>query len=358
VLIYLDSGDIANLERVATHSVLEFDDFLTKWDELGCDLALSLHHAQETAQLADDSSRERRIRLLERFPRVRYELGGSAKIIHLETSIQLVGRAGDRARSYIPTIREALFADNGIEGFRRAVFESGHLLRMFGEAHGLTAKARQVARGVPRPRSFRRQTKEMINTDTVRQQLEENLAKEGHSQEVKDFMRRTFTAIMSRLQATPNMRSALEGVYGISGFTCLPTVPDDDLARVSVFLRSGEDIAIELSQLFGLPVGDLQAQVRQLDPYECPGLAIELALSRAQNASSQAAEISDEPDRAHAVFIPYVDAAFADRRTVGFLEQESHKPRNAAILGAIGGLHRSGRPEAILAAIASTKTDL
>lgn len=353
MLVYLDSGDIANLERVATRSPLAFDKFVTEWDTLGCELALSLHHAQEIAQLADDHSRERRIQLVDRFPKVRYELGGSDKIIRLEASVQLVGRAASRSRSYIENIRPSLFQERGTEGFKRAVFESGHLLRMFGEAHGLSAQARQATRGVSRPRSFRRQTKDMMDTDALRQQMEETLEKEGHTEEVRDFMRQTFNAIVSSLQTAHNMRRALEQVYGLSGVQCLSRVSDDDLPRVATFFRLAEELALELSQLFELPVEDLNAQIQNLDPYECPGLVIEMALSRAQDASAQTAEISDEPDRAHAVFIPYVDVCFADRRTVGFLEQESAKPHNATISQSMTSLFRSGRPESLLSLIAS-----
>ena len=83
-----------------------------------------------------------------------------------------------------------------------------------------------------------------------------------------------------------------------------------------------------------------------------------MAVSRGQDRSNQKAVSSDEPDRAHIVFLPYVDLAFADRRTVGFLEQYAKAGERVDALRAhLRCLRRSGPPETILAAVRSPTLD-
>jgi len=128
----------------------------TAWDAAGCDLALTLHHAQEVAQLADNSSRKRRIDLIREFPRVRYEKGGSHKIVYLETLVQVQARLTGIAPDYNGVIREALFLENGVAGVEETVLELGEPLRMMEGAQQLTAQARNATRGTPRPTSYKK----------------------------------------------------------------------------------------------------------------------------------------------------------------------------------------------------------
>ncbi len=53
MIVYLDSADLARLDRLAQAKPAQFADFIAKWDQAGCELGLSFHNSQEIAQLSD-----------------------------------------------------------------------------------------------------------------------------------------------------------------------------------------------------------------------------------------------------------------------------------------------------------------
>lgn len=352
MLVYLDSGDLANLERLSAQEPAPFERFLAEWDARGCVLALSLHHAQEIAQLADENSRVRRLSLLERFPGARYEAGGSHKVVTFEAMIQVLAKASHSVPDYAGAVGPVLFQETGLEGLKVTVLEYGNLLRAMESAQGIAAAARNSTRGTRLPHSYRKQTRERMNLPAARTAMEQALSTVGLTEQVRGMMRATFDALSTSMEHSANLRSAFEKAYCVEGYDCIRTVDDDDLPRVATFFSVAKDAIRELAPALGLPIDRCLELVPSLDPYDCPGTRIEMSVSRAQDASGQVAEVADEPDRAHVTFLPYVDVLFADRRTVGFFQQEAQNgKRPEALKHHAAKLHKSGPATTIIRSI-------
>jgi hypothetical protein len=348
VNVYLDSGDHANLERLAAQSHTAFDQFLAGWGARGCTLALSLHHAQELSQLADDTSRTRRLSLLEQFPVVRYEPGGSHKVVTFEVMAQVLARLTEESPDYALHVSPGLFQEAGLAAFKATVFESREFLVALQGAQGMTAKARDATRGTRLPHSYRKQTRDKMDLTAARTSIRAALNTEGLTAEMRAYLE----ALCSNLKSSANLRSAFEKTYGIEGYDCVGATDDEDIHRVGTFFSVAREAIGEYATALGVPVDRCLALVPTLDPYDCPGTRIEMAVSRAQDISSQSADSSDEPDRAHVSFLPYVDVLFADRRTVGFFQQEVKSGRrNESLIRHAARLHKSGPAEALLRAI-------
>lgn len=91
MLVYLDPSNFAHLELLRDRNPEALTHFLQRWKERDLRLALSLHHAQEVAQLADDVSRNRRLDVIRLFPKIRYAPIGSVTL-----------RAGNRGSEFCP----------------------------------------------------------------------------------------------------------------------------------------------------------------------------------------------------------------------------------------------------------------
>jgi hypothetical protein len=350
VNVYLDSGDLANLERLAVQAPIAFDEFLSGWGERGCALALSLHHAQELSQLADSTSRARRLSVLERFPSVRFEPGGSHKVLTFEIMVQVIARLNQEAPEYAPKASACLFQDVGLDAFKATVLESREHLVALQAAQGATAKARDTTRGTRLPHSYRRQTRDKMDLPAALRGIQSALTAEGLTGE----MRAHLESLRANLESCPNLRSAFERTYGIEGYDCVGETDDEDIHRVGTFFTVAREAISAYATDIGAPADRCLALLPTLDPYGCPGTRIEMAVSRAQDLSNQAAESSDEPDRAHVSFLPYVDVLFADRRTVAFFQQAvKGGRRNESLVSCAPKLHKSGPAEALLRSIDS-----
>ena len=108
-------------------------------------------------------------------------------------------------------------------------------------------------------------------------------------------------AINAQLADSPNVRVAFERAYGLEGFDAIRSVDDEDIHRVATFFSVAREVASDCVEEIGV---DATSALRALDPYQCPGVCVEMAVSRAQDTSSQAADPSDEPDRAHLSLLP------------------------------------------------------
>jgi hypothetical protein len=72
MLVQLDTGDIANLERLFVRDPEKCRALTADWNAKGFALALNLHHAQEIAQRASLESRNRRLQVIELFEDIRF----------------------------------------------------------------------------------------------------------------------------------------------------------------------------------------------------------------------------------------------------------------------------------------------
>jgi len=348
MLVYLDSGDIANLERLLTRDPEAFAAFLESWTARSCALALSLHHAQEISQLSDDASRERRLAVLARFPDIRYEPGGSYKVVRLEALTQLFARLDGIQADYLHNVGPRLFQERGLDALATTVREEGPKLRRLQAEQLATSTIRGDTRGLKIPHSYRKQTRDKVDLKQVSSVSARTLAVHDLTPLTRAVASPILDAINAHLASAPNVRVAFERAYGLEGLDVIHSVDDEDIHRVATFFSVAREVAAEYAGEIG---ADTAPAVSALDPYECPGVCVEMSVSRAQDTSSQAPDPSDEPDRAHMTFLPYVDAMFADRRTVGFLEQSARSSKRSILLSAQSRLARSSEPVRLLEAI-------
>ena len=88
MLVYLDNSDLAWLERLARREPSEFQSFAADWQQQGCELALSFHQAQETAQLADPLSIKARLEIIECLGVLRFAGTGAIGAMDLEAEVR------------------------------------------------------------------------------------------------------------------------------------------------------------------------------------------------------------------------------------------------------------------------------
>jgi hypothetical protein len=62
-----------------------------------------------------------------------------------------------------------------------------------------------------------------------------------------------------------------------------------------------------------------------MNPYECPGWNLWMAISRGLRSASKSEEASDPVDWEHAFHLPYVDLAFVDKRIMGHIRDQSRR---------------------------------
>ena len=323
ILVYLDTGDLARLEIGQRTSPHEVTAFFTQWHELDCELALTLHHAMEVAQIETEKMRRQRLDLLSRFKNVRFEGSGSDRVLRMEIETQLVARLNEETADY-SRLRHALFSPSSVEVFEQYLKASGDLLRRFRAPIQMGTDARNASRGLKRPFGLKRLQSSSIDLDAVREQMEAALEAEDLEPAARNVMRALFANLSQHLRRTGDVRAAMEASLGLDAVDCVRELSDEELSIVGTFFA----IAFEVGEQAAAQTGQteqLRNVVATLAPFDCPSFRITAALTRGQDDSPKPGEPSDDPDRDHAAFIPYVDVAFVDRRTAGFLEQDARR---------------------------------
>jgi hypothetical protein len=86
MLVYLDTSHLNMLEHLHLADPIHFACFIERWVAGEYILALSLNHAQELAQLGDETSRQRRRDVIGQFPRdlIRFSSRGSAGLLDIK----------------------------------------------------------------------------------------------------------------------------------------------------------------------------------------------------------------------------------------------------------------------------------
>lgn len=131
----------------------------------------------------------------------------------------------------------------------------------------------------------------------------------------------------------------------------LDRADDDDLHRIPSFFSVAQQVFENMANEWQLSPQEVNDLLRRLDPFGCPGVRIEMAVSRALDTSPEPAMSNDEADRAHISFLPYVDPMFADRRTVGFYRQAIVLDKGGVLARDASRVTKSGPSTAIIDAI-------
>src|SRR5215813_8652087 len=96
MLVYLDTSHLDMLERLRRSDPEHFACFIEQWTAQEYVITLSLNHAQELAQLADEASRQRRLDMIGQFPRdhICFSHRGSVELLDVELVVEIQAFAG------------------------------------------------------------------------------------------------------------------------------------------------------------------------------------------------------------------------------------------------------------------------
>jgi hypothetical protein len=320
MLIYLDSAHFDLLER-ATES--DAKEFWSSWEACGCELALSLHHMQEIGQLSDRGSAQRRIKVLERFSTIRSCGGGFDRVRSLEVQAQIYRHAGYEV-DVQQVVRGLLFPVSPLEMLVSSLEVQPEFkqlraaLEMAAEAENLSKEATRQGSAMNLDAPIDPST---INSAEAEQLLETVLA--DVPQEVALLMRQMYERVRAQILEQGTVRKGLETLYGLQDVVVRGSIPDSDLAGVATFFNVARDQVGGICSRVGMERSNGEQLVLRLDPYHSPGVALQLAAQRARHLHPKPDEPGDQVDVAHLAFAPYVDLAFVDRRTLGFITQEA-----------------------------------
>ena len=130
MLVYLDTSHFDMLERLCHKDLARFARFIERWTMSDHFLALTLEHAQELAQLSEETSRQRRLNVIYQFPydQIRFSLRGAAGLLDVELIIEIRALAGGR-QVPIEEIQQFLF-DGSLDDFTKIVVEHGDSMRL------------------------------------------------------------------------------------------------------------------------------------------------------------------------------------------------------------------------------------
>lgn len=316
VLVYLDSAHLALLERAAP---AEEEAFWSAWATSGCELALSLHHLQEAGQLSDRGSAERRLKVLERFPLIRTCGAGSERAVEVEVYIQFAQLAGydvdvqQSARNNLFPIAHLSDLVSSLE-FQAQFHQMRAALEIGAEAGNLSKAA---ARQGPRSDPDAPIDPAIINSPESKAAMEAVLADLPPDAAV--LLSQLYEQVRAAILEQGTVRKGLEAIYGLQGASLKKLIPQSDLAAVSVFFNTARREANEICSGIGVGEDEFEKLVIKLNPYASPGFALRLAAERARQLHPKPDKPSDDVDVGHLAFAPYVDLAFVDKRTLGFI---------------------------------------
>jgi hypothetical protein len=331
VLIYLDTAHLALLERTAAADATKF---WSAWQTCECELALSLHHLQEIGQLSDRASVERRLKALEPFSVIRSLPAGSEQVLRIEVQVQLFQKLGfsiDGRKSVMDAVfpPAQLSELKGMIGFQGLFKQMRAALELGTEGSNL---AKQAAQQEDHQASHMEVDPELI--------LEAALA--DLPNDVAGWMRQLFQQIGQTVLEQGTVRGGLERIYGLEGLEIMAKIPDSDLPAASIYFNCAREEIAAVLERAGAPLSRTDQLLNLLDPYQAPGFALQLAAERARQLHPKPDQPGDQIDVTHIAFAPYVDLAFVDKRTLGFLTQEARDRPQLLSKDLIQNIRRAG----------------
>jgi hypothetical protein len=317
VLIYLDSAHFDWLERA---SVEARECFFSAWRSVGGELALSLHHIQEIAQLDGIESLRRRSNVLMQFPVIRGPFAGSATVREWEVRMQLLelltaGTASmtDSGREqFFPRVEPTLLADI-LEGQQELFHRARSVFELSSNAENLSKQAGPTPRRLP----------DHVDWEQLMVQAEEVIAQAAPTAEEREALRAGLQFVAPYVQRAGSARGAIIELQGLSEVRNVGMVPDANLTELAMFVGVAREIVAQMAAASPRFASTLAEVLPGLDLFAAPGTRLRAALHRARMLHPRKAEPGDQLDEDHVVFAPYVDVLFADKRTVSFLQQES-----------------------------------
>jgi hypothetical protein len=360
MLIYLDPSNFAHLELLRDKDPQALAQFFQLWREKGLRLALSLHHAQEVAQLADDASRNRRLDVIRLFPKISYAPIGSVALTQEEIEFQSF--AITRRTSFpVEMLGRLLFSDglaaflkdaktkenvesfNKFFEFRRAIGQAeADLTRATAEIKQLQKEGRLPPPQVPAPD---------FDWEALGHLMESSFPPGIDRSDLGRVIMENTRGLFTAMREEKNQRRALVRSAGLKELPIATKVPDEDLVEVGGFFSLAR---IQLSSLgldLGIPESQMLTLLPRLDPYQSPGFRLKLAVERARKRARQPTKSGDLVDSDHIMFAPYCDLIFVDKRTYAYARQEERDRPSLLPPGSTDHLRRAASVEDLLKAL-------
>jgi hypothetical protein len=320
MLVQLDTGDIANLERLFLRDPEKCRMLIAEWNANGLALALNLHHAQEIAQHASTESRKRRLQIIELFEDIRF--GGMAEfgVIRQEVAV-LLDAVGNEEPARFEGLRDFFFPKSSAEDFAQYLLSNAAALQKMRVPIEQTIAVRTVP--IKGKRTLKNRVLTPDSNAVAEARFRHELSKSSLSPSERRLAIEFYLGLAKSFDGQPNVRAALELHYGLKGIKWVAGCPDSDLSLAASFADTARELLIAGRGI--LPQTPSEDElINGIDPYSAPGVRIQFALHRAQTAAGSP-KPAHETDRSHAVFAPYVNVIFLDRQTATFLEQESRR---------------------------------
>jgi hypothetical protein len=338
MLVYLDTAHFSYLADTADPGVVRA--FFNAWERAECALAFSVAHLKEFAQLSDLDSRERRVATLERFAQLRFSPNVSVQLMIEEIKHQYDARSrGQIADARV--LRDRLFPRSDLREIRATLNDLEEIvpkIRTLNEQHAGFVNAFQEVK--PFIEELKQITRDKPWLDElspeVLQLTREDL--EAARQKVQHGELAALKAIYDRVKRKRGRGAPLPGWF----YEAAPSLaylqlldepgiarrrfPEEDLELVAGFYRLAiEEFGIERRES-SLLTTQWSIVTNEMDPYECPGWNLWIAISRGWRSASKSAEASDPVDWEHVFHLPYVDLAFMDKRIIGHIRDQSRRP--------------------------------
>lgn len=325
MLVYLDTAQLAELERAKRTGLRVAEEFFAVWRDTGCVLALSRTHAEEIAPLQDRSFGIR-LGLLSEFPQIAFADANHDLVSELEVRAQTVGRFYPELEDPYATIRDELFPFCTPESFweftlrlrpfvlearreraEQAAFENREL--------ALQQKLREVAGKRPKLPALTEVDPAILA-----------LVEEDHRRRMPGFHQSPFRrAANERLRANLgrklSRRQALLCVHGLEDLSAAERAPDEDLSMLAWLRDLGERLVFRWCILEGFPQEGTRLALNAFDPYLAPGISVGRAVYRGWRRSNNKRKPSDHADGEHVLSAAHTDLAFVDSRTETFIAQ-------------------------------------
>lgn len=369
MLVYLDTAHFSYLADTADPGMVRT--FFDAWERAECALAFSVPHLKELAQLGDPVSRERRIASLERFAQIRFSPEVSVQLMIEEIEHQYHARFHGEAidaralrhrlfpRSDVQEIRAILSAVDEVFPPIRALNEQhAERVNAFRELKPLIDELLQIVGGKPWPGELTPEEKRLTRED-----IEAALEKVQHPElaplkAIYDRVKRK----RARGAFLPDRFYEAAPSLGFLKVLDEPGIakrrfPKDDLEFVAGFYRTAiQELRIERQESSSLTT-PWSIVTNEMDPYECPGWNLWMAISRGLRSASKAAEPSDPVDWEHAFHLPYVDLAFVDKRIMGHIHDQSRRSGSRLTLDAVSHIRRAADLNAVIREIQARTAD-
>jgi len=344
VLVYLDTAHLDWVERVLLSSPVDARRLFERWKDSGYELAVSYHHVEECAQLASDASINRRLAIFWEFPGVWYAQPGSGVVRAREIEAQLLHLSGGTPTADYTRVRAILFRRVKPEALQRDIFGALARLRKGRVLHEAAAALDNEVKPFAdvlrasgfKPRAMRNST---FTVEMAKQWI--GCVRNVRPPPSLDFFGGVEDSVMRAATEGVSVRGAAERFYSLTGVDAVRIAPDSDLGELSVFFFLARQVAKEMEQARGMSTGAFSALAPRVNPYECPGFRLRLALLRARRAAPKTAEPGDMIDADHLVYAAHVDLAAVDKRTFNFLRQEARRRSVLLPETAVGHIRKS-----------------